>query len=471
MRDRTKRAMWIAPGALVMGGLFLIVTVSCSTVKDFLGKVSPWGLPASMVAGKNPDSHYLLGLSHQKKGRHMEAIREFEKALSIDPRYARAHNGLGVSYDLLEDFPKAIQCYETALKIDPGLDYVWNNLGYSHFRQGDADEAITAFKNAISLNSGESRFHNNLALAYGEKGEYDLAFSEFKQGGDEAAAYYNMAQTYLKRGLYHEAKSNYALALNLNPSLTVARTEMDAASLLSRIFVPVAAKNEMEELVVPDPPSGAIAERTVEKVAVVSTPEQGILSPLPFPKGQWDDKGSPEGPGDTAAEMVAMTYLLPPIQGASFLSDSHPDPSLGGEVNSNSSPFKGEVKGGMGVDHQEEDKGGEAKAKQQPVSIKEVGIEVSNGSGVNGLGKRIAGYLEGNGFKVVRLTNADHYNYPQTKIYYLTGCGEAREIARQIIGMLREMEELKKFDRPEVRVKILIGKDVASQQVFGGQKG
>ena len=68
-------------------------------------------------------------------------------------------------------------------------------------------------------------------------------------------------------------------------------------------------------------------------------------------------------------------------------------------------------------------------------------------------------YLKERGFKVVRLTNAEHFNHSATRIYYQKGFGDdAQQVAQQIVLMVRDMEELKKLDRANIKVKVLIGK-------------
>jgi tetratricopeptide (TPR) repeat protein len=186
----------------------------------------------------NPDSHYLLACYYQEGGRYKEAIEEFEKVLLIDPDYVNAYNGMGVSYDLLGDFPMAIESYEKALELNPNLDYLHNNLGYSHLLQGNLDAAIDAFQKAIALNNQNRQARNNLGLAYARKGQFDQAMVEFKLAGDEARAYYNIAQLYYEKGLYNEAIHHYTTALILNPSFTLAQNGLEAARALARISQP-----------------------------------------------------------------------------------------------------------------------------------------------------------------------------------------------------------------------------------------
>lgn len=257
----------------LLSSSFLLFTISCSTLKN----ISSWrellgsrktetGIRAQPYRG-NLDSHYLLASYYQERGKDKEAIEEFEKVLLIDPNYVKAYNGMGISYDHLGDFPRAIALYKKTLSLNPNLDYVQNNLGYSYLLQGSLDEAIDAFKKAIELNDQDRRFHNNLGLGYAMKGQFDPALIEFKLAGDEAKAHYNVAQFYYKRELYREAETHYTIALTLDPSFARARTGIEAANAMARIFQPA----------IPNAPSPALARNDEMNPSTEKAKEKGLL--------------------------------------------------------------------------------------------------------------------------------------------------------------------------------------------------
>jgi tetratricopeptide (TPR) repeat protein len=425
MKKNTKRVAF----TVLTGSLFLFFILSCTTVSfdkeivQFFSNVRP--------QPGNPDSHYLLACYYQERGRHKEAIEEFRKTALINPNHVKTYNGMGISYDLLGDFQKAIESYKTALKLNPDLDYVHNNLGYSYLLQGKFDEAIVAFNQAISLNDLNKQTHNNLGLAYAETGQFDLAMAEFKKAGDEVKAHYNMAQVYLKKGLYNEAKSHYTNALNLNPSLTMVRTGLEAAHVLARIFLPIPVKTEPKDWIIP-PSTPLMVEIVKEELNDPPTYESHSNQEL---------RG-------TDQLIIVATKEINPIQTAS-------DQSVTGELKNqeNSAP-----------DQRMEPK--------QPNSFREVGVEISNGNGVNRMARRVGNYLKEKGFNVVRLTNANNFSYSETQIYFHKGHGDdARQLAEQIISKLENMKELKQLDRPNIKIKVIIGRDLISKnKSFGDQK-
>ena len=423
------RKMMIMICLCLAGGSFLFFIISCSTILS-PGETKIAGFVSNVRPARgNPDSHYLLAGYYQERGRHKEAIEEFKKVLLIDPGYVKAYNGMGVSYDMLGDFPRAIECYNYALKLDPNVGYVYNNLGYSYLLQGNLDDAITALTRAIVVNDQDKRFHNNLGLAYAEKGQYDLALAEFKLASDEAKAHYNMAQLYFKKGLFEEAKSHYAMALKINPSLTIVRTGLKAADALARIFEPIPNKAEPKRLVIPDQPIVRTAE--MEK---------------PVPSDQSATVNSESG--------KEVVY--------------NPSTDEGSETNQLAS----RVQPPMPIDKEEQtvsiDQGTEIK---QLTSLKNVGIEISNGNGARRMAKKVGDYLKERGLKVTRLTNANHFRHSGTKIIYQKEYDKAAEQVAEHLPVYRAKEEIERFDRPNIRVKILIGKDlVPHHKIFENGK-
>ena len=432
---------------------FLVFVISCTSIKNILGwskssdsrdpSISQFFSDMRPHPG-NPNSHYLLACYYQERGRHKEAIEEFRKVLLIEPTYVKAYNGIGVSNDLLGDFDTAIKYYNMALSLNPNLDYIYNNLGYSYLLQGNLDDSIVALKRAIVINGKDQRFHNNLGLAYGEKGEFDLALAEFKLASDKAKAHHNMAQLYFKKGLLEEAKSHYAIALKLNPSLTVVRTALKAADALGRIFEPLPDKVEPKQLVIPDQP--IIGKEETEKSIIEDRPttEEAKLEERVFPdqsiNGKIKDEElvTPEQFTERkvkieeletltqrailkAKEVPAHKYLKYPEE--SIIHEQHPQ-------------------------------------KKSLNSLKDAGIEISNGNGAYRMAKKVADYLKEKGLKVTRLTNANNFNHSGTKIFYQKEYNEAGEYVAEQLPVFWSKEETEKFDRPNIKIKIVIGKDL-----------
>jgi len=339
---------------------------SCSLVNYFSGYVKSWESKApgrdtmanSMnrfvgsvrTARGNPDAHYLLGDFHQGRGRHREAIEEFNKAIRIDPLFVKAFNGIAVSLDQMGEHERAQEYYQAALAINPDLDYLYNNLGYSYLLQERYGDAAAAFDKANSLAGGQvSRIRNNLALANSALGKVAPA-SVPASPKHQALIEYAAANHLLKNGGFEEARDHYSKALSLDPDLKAARKGTEVATLLADV------------------------------------------------KRYMDHEAS----------------RAPEVQ-------------------------------------------------DRPVVLGRDGIEISNGNGVTGMAKEVGSFLKKQGFNVVRLTNADHFQYSKASVYYR---GDAEFTALQIKGAIPGITQMKKvggFGRDDVRVKVLVGRNLSGE--------
>ena len=100
---------------------------------------------------------------------------------------------------------------------------------------------------------------------------------------------------------------------------------------------------------------------------------------------------------------------------------------------------------------------------KQVTLLKGVGIEISNGNGVNRNARKVGNYLKGKGLNVIRLTNANHFKQAGTRIYYQKEYNEAAGYVAEQLPVFQDMIEVKRFDRPNIKVKVLIGKDLIPQ--------
>jgi Flp pilus assembly protein TadD len=479
MNLKTKKAIFIFLLVSLLTAFFALYISGCSGKNGFIlwGKFGGSNEDSDLAEffstirprPGNPDSHYLLAGYFQQRGQHREAIAEFKKVLTIDPAYVKAYNGLGVSHDLLGEFGNALLSYETAISLDPAQAYLHNNLGYSWLMQGNPDRAISAFQKAVSLNPRERRFHNNLASAYSEKAQFQLAMEEFLRGGDEAQAHFNMAEIYFQKGIYAEAGTHYTAALRLDPSRTLARTGARAANTLASILGNT-RKNSIAQsgAVIPEPPK--VKEKNAEKevlaAAKINFPfESRVVQTV---AGMNSDSINPEVPVIQLANLEKgkeESKEAQPLQNSKPVMNIDADSNAAGNGNEMGEwnyEMKIALLLGKAIPIEPGDpRKGEKTAVAKKKDIKrEVGIEVSNGNGVNQMAKRVGIYLQKKGYQVGRLTNSWAFDHGQTRIYYQEGNWEiALQVADELPAYY-DLIELKRLDRPYIQVKILLGKDM-----------
>jgi Flp pilus assembly protein TadD len=92
-------------------------------------------LTAPVLADKRSDAkeHVEFGIELAKKGLWSSAIRQWERAKTIDPDYLAAWNNLAIAYEQMGKFHEAREAYDEALKLDPNNSFLRTN--YEQFRE------------------------------------------------------------------------------------------------------------------------------------------------------------------------------------------------------------------------------------------------------------------------------------------------------------------------------------------------
>jgi len=145
------------------------------------------------------------GLALSLLGRSDEALGDLKQATALDKTLWRAWNGLGAEYDQRHDWKNAEAAYAKALAA-PGADtaIVLNNRGYSRLLQRQAETAASDFVAALEKDPSLAEARTNLRLALGMEGHYSRA-AMTGVGDDRATVLNNVGVAAAMRGDYISA--------------------------------------------------------------------------------------------------------------------------------------------------------------------------------------------------------------------------------------------------------------------------
>ncbi len=171
---------------LLLGGLAAIVVAALSAV-SFI-QTACWRdsemLWAHTLActSNNAIAHYNFGMTILPRGRVDEALAHFQKAVEIDPNYARAQVSLGAAFFQQGRVDEAIAHFQKALtmEITPDPSAVYYDLGIALLQQARVDEAIAHFQKAVEIQPGNVEFRTVLGYTLFQNGRMDEAIAQYQ---------------------------------------------------------------------------------------------------------------------------------------------------------------------------------------------------------------------------------------------------------------------------------------------------
>jgi tetratricopeptide (TPR) repeat protein len=124
---------------------------------------------------------YKKGISMMANEKLEDAIRSFELALRIDPKFVDAWIKKGYAHFHLEQASAAISCYDKALDIDFDNSEAWNLKGLAYYRTGNYDKALECCEKAIDRNPADGMSWYNKACYLALKGKIDDGIEALKR--------------------------------------------------------------------------------------------------------------------------------------------------------------------------------------------------------------------------------------------------------------------------------------------------
>jgi tetratricopeptide (TPR) repeat protein len=141
-------------------------------------RVAPWAgradrLLAASTAGEDAYGAARLGVALLGEGEARPALRQFEKAVSLQPAYAEAQAYRG--HALARLGRPALEAFEPALALDEDLVLAHYLLGRYYLQSGAGATARAEFERALALDADNPALGVDIALTYALDGEYALA--------------------------------------------------------------------------------------------------------------------------------------------------------------------------------------------------------------------------------------------------------------------------------------------------------
>jgi tetratricopeptide (TPR) repeat protein len=99
----------------------------------------------------SPEEWSIRGTIFWYAGKYDEAVKAFDKAIELDPKFKRGFNSKGAALHNQGKHDEAIKAYDEAIRLDPSYAEAWNNKGCILRALDKTSEADAAFAKAKEL--------------------------------------------------------------------------------------------------------------------------------------------------------------------------------------------------------------------------------------------------------------------------------------------------------------------------------
>jgi Tfp pilus assembly protein PilF len=156
-------------------------------------------------------------------------MREFRKAIELDPRSAHAHDNLAAVHAEKKQWREALREYLTALDLEPESAGTHHNLAsflYHHV----PEMAAAGFREAIALDPEHPDAHLSLGMVLADEGRVKEARPELEAAvrlaPQDASARHELASLHMDEGDYRAAIAQLKEAVRLDPAAHEAHLDL-----------------------------------------------------------------------------------------------------------------------------------------------------------------------------------------------------------------------------------------------------
>jgi lipoprotein NlpI len=164
------------------------------------------------------------GNAYTAKGEYDLAVKDYDRAIQLNPSYPKPINNRGVAYEKIGEFDRAMEDFSQAIKIDPNYAGPFANRAAIHAGKHEYDHAVRDYDEAIRLAPVvEPAVWNGRCWGRTILGDLQGALSDCNEAlrldANYTAALDSRGFISLKTGKWNAAIQDYNLALEHEPRL------------------------------------------------------------------------------------------------------------------------------------------------------------------------------------------------------------------------------------------------------------
>ena len=130
---------------------------------------------------QDANAHFYIGYIYSESSKEDNAIKEFSRAIELNPSHSSAMNSLSYLYALRgENLDYALSLVKKALEFDPSNSAYLDTLGWVYFKKGDMENALRYLENASVL-AKDAEIYEHLGDVYMEMGKLSDARKNWRR--------------------------------------------------------------------------------------------------------------------------------------------------------------------------------------------------------------------------------------------------------------------------------------------------
>jgi protein O-mannosyl-transferase len=154
-------------------------------------------------------------------GDYQKGLKDLNQSIALDPSSSAGYSNRCQVYNALADHAQAIKDCSRAIEIDPQDDFAYLTRGLSLYASGKQAEAMADYDRSIAINPHNSKALFSRGIIYKEKGEFQKALADFnaaiQQNPGYADAYVNRGVVYGEMNALQKAVEDFSRAIRINP--------------------------------------------------------------------------------------------------------------------------------------------------------------------------------------------------------------------------------------------------------------
>ena len=157
-----------------------------------------------------------------------EAERHFQRALTLDPAYATAHQWYALYLRIMQRYDEAVAQIRLALELDPLSLIINSNYGEALMAAGRHEEVEEQFRKTLELNPRWALGYLRLGLNHELQGSFEEAVLAYEKAAELSSPHVlgQLGHAYAKAGRVGEARGVLERLLELDNTAYVSPLEM-----------------------------------------------------------------------------------------------------------------------------------------------------------------------------------------------------------------------------------------------------